>query len=166
MKHLAYLSLGTNLGNKEENLNTAVSLIKEQVGDVFLQSAPYVSEPWGFCSENCFLNNVLALHTEFTPRELLEATQQIERLMGRNHKSVDGQYEDRLIDIDILFYDALVMESSVLTIPHPLLHHRLFVLRPLAEIAPALCHPVLGKDIRELLDALLESENEGICKKY
>lgn len=163
MKHLAYLSLGTNLGNKEENLNTAIRLIEEQIGDVVRLSAPYISEPWGFCSENKFLNCALALHTEFEPEGLLVVTQRIEQLMGRVHKSMDGQYRDRLIDIDILFYDALVMHSPILTIPHPLLHRRMFVLKPLVEIAPTLRHPIFNKNILELLNILWLTEKEGKC---
>lgn len=163
MKHLAYLSLGTNLGNKEENLNTAIRLIEEQIGDVVRLSAPYISEPWGFCSENNFLNCALALHTEFGPEGLLVVTQRIEQLMGRVHKSMDGQYRDRLIDIDILFYDALVMHSPILTIPHPLLHRRMFVLKPLVEIAPTLLHPIFNKNILELLNILWQTEKEGKC---
>ena len=163
MKHLAYLSLGTHLGNKEENLNTAITLIEEQIGDVVHLSASYISEPWGFCSENNFFNCVLAMHTEFEPEELLIATQRIEQLMGRVHKSVDGQYRDRLIDIDILFYDTLVMHSPILTIPHPLLHRRMFVLKPLVEVAPTLRHPIFNKNILELLNILWQTEKEGKC---
>ncbi len=156
--HLAHLSLGTNLGNKEENLHTAMTLIEEQIGSITTQSALYVSAPWGFSSENTFLNNVVAVQTSLTPEALLNTTQRIERTLGRTHKSMNSQYADRLIDIDILFYDQQVMHTSTLTLPHPLMHRRLFVLEPLCEIAPTFIHPVLKKDIRTLCNEL-KSEN-------
>lgn len=136
-----YLSLGTNLGDKEKNLRTAVRLLEERIGKVDSLSAFYATEPWGFTSDNAFLNAAAGLHTPLTPLEVLEQTQEIERMMGRQHKSVDGVYADRLIDIDLLlgFDDtaALVrMDTPRLRLPHPLMHLRDFVLRPLAEIAP------------------------------
>ena len=158
--HLAYLSLGTNLGNKAQNLHIALTLIEEQVGTIVSQSAPYVSAPWGFTSENSFLNNAVMVETNLSPEELLETTQRIEHSLGRTHKTVNRQYSDRLIDIDILFYDDVVMDTPALTLPHPLLHRRLFVLQPLAEIAPTLVHPVLQKDIHTLCSEL---QDEEVC---
>lgn len=160
MTHLVYLSLGTNLGNKEENLRTAVTLIEEQVGTITSQSALYASAPWGFDSENTFLNNAIAVETSLTPEELLSVTQRIEHTLGRTRKSVDGQYSDRLIDIDILLYDDVVMHTPTLTLPHPLMHRRLFVLEPLNEIAPTLVHPLLQKEIATLCNEL---KAEGTC---
>lgn len=160
MTHLVYLSLGTNLGNKEENLRTAVTLIEEQVGTITSQSALYASAPWGFDSENTFLNNAIAVETPLTPEELLSVTQRIEHTLGRTRKSVDGQYSDRLIDIDILLYDDVVMHTPTLTLPHPLMHRRLFVLEPLNEIAPTLVHPLLQKEIATLCNEL---KAEGTC---
>lgn len=154
MTHLVYLSLGTNLGNKEENLRTAMTLIEEQVGTITSQSALYASAPWGFDSENTFLNNAIAVETSLTPEELLSTTQRIEHTLGRTHKSVDGQYSDRLIDIDILLYDDVVMHTPSLTLPHPLMHRRLFVLEPLSEIAPTMIHPLLQKEIATLYNEL------------
>ena len=160
MTHLVYLSLGTNLGNKEENLRTAMTLIEEQVGTITSQSALYASAPWGFDSENTFLNNAISVETSLTPEELLSTTQRIEHTLGRTHKSVDGQYSDRLIDIDILLYDDVVMHTPSLTLPHPLMHRRLFVLEPLSEIAPTLIHPLLQKEIATLYNEL---KAEGTC---
>lgn len=160
MTHLVYLSLGTNLGNKEENLRTAMTLIEEQVGTITSQSALYASAPWGFDSENTFLNNAIAVETSLTPEELLSTTQRIEHTLGRTHKSVDGQYNDRLIDIDILLYDDVVMHTPSLTLPHPLMHRRLFVLEPLSEIAPTMIHPLLQKEITTLCNEL---KAEGTC---
>ena len=160
MTHLVYLSLGTNLGNKEENLRTAMTLIEEQVGTITSQSALYASAPWGFDSENTFLNNAIAVETSLTPEELLSTTQRIEHTLGRTHKSVDGQYSDRLIDIDILLYDDVVMHTPSLILPHPLMHRRLFVLEPLSEIAPTMIHPLLQKEITTLCNEL---KAEGTC---
>ena len=160
MTHLVYLSLGTNLGNKEENLRTAMTLIEEQVGTITSQSALYASVPWEFNSENTFLNNAIAVETSLTPEELLSTTQRIEHTLGRTHKSVDGQYSDRLIDIDILLYDDVVMHTPSLILPHPLMHRRLFVLEPLSEIAPTMIHPLLQKEITTLCNEL---KAEGTC---
>lgn len=160
MTHLVYLSLGTNLGNKEENLRTAMTLIEEQVGTITSQSALYASAPWGFDSENTFLNNAISVETSLTPEELLSTTQRIEHTLGRTHKSVDGQYSDRLIDIDILLYDDVVMHTPSLTLPHPLMHRRLFVLEPLSEIASTMIHPLLQKEIATLCNEL---KAEGTC---
>ncbi len=146
----AYLSLGTNLGNKEENLKKAIEKIEERVGHVKAQSAFLPTEPWGFESTNSFLNAAVCVETELTPFELLKATQAIEREMGRTVKSTLGGYADRIIDIDILlYYDNVAVpvfdkekdwggtvriESPELTIPHPRMHERDFVLIPLKEI--------------------------------
>ncbi|WP_024992928.1 2-amino-4-hydroxy-6-hydroxymethyldihydropteridine diphosphokinase [Phocaeicola paurosaccharolyticus] len=148
---IAYLGLGTNLGNKDENLNGAVEYIRERVGRINSLSAFYVTEPWGFKSENSFLNAVCSVATDISPIELLYITKEIEKEMGRNKKSVDKIYSDRIIDIDILLYDDLIMQSEELTIPHPIMTERDFVMIPLAEIAPELVHPVLKKKMKEFL---------------
>jgi 2-amino-4-hydroxy-6-hydroxymethyldihydropteridine diphosphokinase len=148
---IAYLGLGTNLGNKDENLNGAVEYIRERVGRINSLSAFYVTEPWGFKSENSFLNAVCSVATDISPIELLYITKEIEKEMGRNRKSVDKIYCDRIIDIDILLYDDLIMQSEELTIPHPIMTERDFVMIPLAEIAPELVHPVLKKKMKEFL---------------
>ena len=138
---IAYLALGTNIGNKRRNMITAAALLAERVGDVLALSGFYETEPWGFQSENTFLNAALQLDTSLSPLELLKATQEIEIEMGRTQKS-NGAYHDRIIDIDILLYEDLVLQTPELTLPHPLMHERLFVMEPLAEIAPNVIHPV------------------------
>ena len=134
INHQVYLGLGSNLGDKEWNLSEAIRLIGERVGKVTGQSSFIETEPWGFESENCFLNAVIICQTTKTPREVLLLTQQIERDMGRRQKSVSVGYADRPIDIDILLYDDLTVDEPDLKIPHPLMHQRDFVMRPLKEI--------------------------------
>ena len=134
MKHQVYLSLGTNLGNRRGNIREAIERIGEQVGVVTRQSALYETKPWGFSSPNDFINVCVLVETELAPRQLLEATQRIEKEMGRTLKSVDGVYHDRIIDIDILTYDELKINEPDLKIPHPLMEEREFVMVPLREI--------------------------------
>ena len=134
INHQVYLGLGSNLGDKAWNLSEAIRLIGERVGQVLRQSSFIETEPWGFQSDNSFLNAVILCETDKTPREVLLLTQQIERDMGRRQKSVSVGYIDRTIDIDILLYDDLTIDEPDLQIPHPLMHQRDFVMRPLEEI--------------------------------
>ena len=150
-----YRGLGTNLGDKEQNLRDAVQKIEEQVGKIVSLSAFYITAPWGFSSDNSFLNAAVCVETKLSPLEVLQETQMIEKELGRTQKSVNRMYSDRLIDIDLLLYEDLVLSvisaSGVeLTLPHPLMTERDFVMKPLAEIAPGLVHPVLGKTMKEL----------------
>lgn len=147
---IAYLALGTNIGNKRRNMITAAALLAERVGDVLALSGFYETEPWGFQSDNTFLNAALQLETGLPPLELLKATQEIELEMGRTQKS-NGSYHDRIIDIDILLYDDLILQTPELTLPHPLMHERQFVMEPLAEIAPNVIHPVFKKPVVSLM---------------
>ena len=132
--HTVYLGLGTNLGDKEANLKMAVEEIKKRVGEVTSLSAFHSTEPWGFTSEHSFLNAVCCVYTEFSPFEVLHITQDIEKTLGRLKKSTGGIYSDRVIDIDILLYDDLHIDTPELTIPHPLMQERDFVMIPLKEI--------------------------------
>ncbi len=132
--HRVYLSLGANLGDRRANMNMAVELIDENVGKVVRRSSMIETEPLGFESDNKFLNMCVALDTQLSPLQLLHATQDIERQLGRKSKSVNGVYSDRLIDIDILLYDDLHIQTPELTIPHPHMRSRDFVMRPLMEI--------------------------------
>lgn len=131
---IAYLSLGTNLGDKRKNIAEAIKNIGELVGDVVRQSALYETEPWGFRSDNRFVNAAVCVDTQLSPRRLLKVTQRIEREMGRTLKSDGGEYHDRIIDIDILLYGDLHIDEPDLKIPHPLMHERDFVMTPLNEI--------------------------------
>ena len=122
------------MGRREENLRRAVLLIGERVGAVLRQSSVLETEPWGYESDNKFLNAVILCQTELSPRQLLQAVKQIERDMGRVTKSKACRYADRPIDIDILLYDNLTVDDPDLKIPHPLMHERDFVMIPLNEI--------------------------------
>ena len=129
MIHRVFLGLGSNLGDRETNIRKAISLIGERVGLVIRQSSLVETEPWGFESENKFLNGVILVETPLTPRQLLKTTQ---RTLGRKKKG--GGYVDRPIDIDILLYDNLTVDEPDLKIPHPLMEQRDFVMIPLREI--------------------------------
>ena len=139
--HTVYLSLGSNLGDKERNIVQAIVKINEKIGAVVRQSSLLITEPWGFESEHHFVNCAVCCKTTLTPRRLLNATQRIEREMGRTRKSLvikDGtprvEYHDRIIDIDILLYDDVTIDTPTLKIPHPLMQERDFVMIPLREI--------------------------------
>ena len=140
-----FLSLGSNLGNKRQNLESAVKLINERIGEISSLSSFYNTAPWGFDSDNSFLNAAACVYTDLTPDDILSETQKIEKEIGRIKKSVDGTYSDRIIDIDILTYDNMQINSPHLTIPHPLMTQRDFVMIPLAEIAPDEIHPISGE---------------------
>ena len=145
-----YLGLGTNLGDKEVQLRTAVNEIEKRIGRIMILSAFYTTIPWGLTSEHTFLSAACAVETSLNPYELLSVTQVIEKNLGRKHKSVDHHYADRLIDIDILFFDQIIIHEADLQIPHPLLTKRDFVLKPLVEITPELVHPINHLTIRKL----------------
>lgn len=132
--HQVYLGLGSNLGDCRKNLERAIRLIGDRVGQVTRQSSFIETEPWGFESPNKFMNAVILCETTRSPREVLLLTQQIERDMGRMKKSVSGGYADRAIDIDILLYDDVTIDEPDLKIPHPLMHQRDFVMIPLEEV--------------------------------
>ena len=147
---MVYLGLGTNLGDKEQNLRMSIKKIEERIGNVVSLSAFYATAPWGFSSENSFLNAAVCVETTLLPLQVLEETQRIERELGRTEKSVNGLYADRLIDIDLLLYDDRVMDAEGLILPHPLMTERRFVMEPLSENAPDVVHPVLHKTMKEL----------------
>lgn len=150
MRKLVYLSLGSNLGDRAANLQAAITRLAE-VGEVVAVSSLYETEPVDFAQQPWFLNCAVALSTEKMPKQLLTALLAIEQAMGRKRLQPKGP---RLIDLDILLFGNSLVDTAALTIPHPALHQRRFVLEPLAEIAPEQRHPVFKRTIRELRDAL------------
>ena len=155
-----YLGLGTNIGNRKENLTRAIEALSLALGHYTALSSFIETAPWGFDSDNAFLNCTVAFDTKLTPHQLLDTTENIERELGRTSKSNGGIYHDRVIDIDILLYGSETVSTERLTIPHPLMHMRDFVLEPLAQIAPHTVHPTTGKSI-EQLKAALYSDKKG-----
>lgn len=132
--HIAYLSLGSNLGDRHATMQQAIVLLGSQAGRVDRVSSAIETEPWGFESANKFLNMCVRITTTLSPEQLLVTTKDIELQLGRTTKSVNGQYHDRPIDIDILAYDDLHINTPSLTLPHPHMHERDFVMIPLREI--------------------------------
>lgn len=150
-RHTVYLGLGSNLGNKKSILESAVNEINNRIGTTVSRSDFFETQAWGFDSDNTFMNAVICISTVLEPMQILQTTQDIEKELGRTAKSVNGVYHDRTIDIDILLYDNEQIEFPQLTIPHPLMHRRRFVLEPLAQIAPTLIIPGVGRSVNELL---------------
>jgi len=149
-----YFSLGSNEGNRISSLVSATKLIQKRIGKVIQYSSVVESEPWGFNSETAFYNMVLLVETELTPHQLLTKVIGVETYLGRIRHGKG--YTNRIIDIDILFYDEEEINDMNLQIPHPLMQRRKFVLQPLAEIAPGLIHPILKISVAELLFRLNE----------
>ncbi|PMP68285.1 MAG: 2-amino-4-hydroxy-6-hydroxymethyldihydropteridine diphosphokinase [Thermodesulfobacterium geofontis] len=154
------LSLGSNLGNREKNLKKALQALKKLPLRIIKVSKIYESKPWGFKSPHLFLNLVLLGETSLSPWAFIFEIKKIEAKMGRKLKKKKF-YEDRLIDIDIIFYENLVIKSKSLTIPHPHMHERDFVIIPSLEIIPFWIHPIFKKSVAELYKDLNLSENKS-----
>jgi 2-amino-4-hydroxy-6-hydroxymethyldihydropteridine diphosphokinase len=160
MEKIAFIGLGTNLGNREENLCKAIEMIGKEIGEVVSCSSVYETEPWGFKSENEFLNAVIKVKTELKPSGLLGRILMIEAMLGRLREGKG--YSSRIIDIDILLYGCEIIKKKSLQIPHQLIQDRRFVLVPFCEIAPEMVHPVLNKTFAELLN---DCRDESVVKK-
>ncbi|MCW1734896.1 2-amino-4-hydroxy-6-hydroxymethyldihydropteridine diphosphokinase [Anaerorudis cellulosivorans] len=154
MAYRIFLGLGSNLGDKEKNIEEAYRRIEERIGKIVSKSAFYVTRPEGFLSENWFVNTVCEVVSDMPVDEVFAITQTIEKQLGRTKKSENGNYADRVIDIDMLMVDDSIIDTPELTVPHPRMHLRRFVLVPFAEIAPDVVHPVFKQSIRDLLEQL------------
>ena len=146
--HLAYLLIGSNLGDKTTYLKNAGSYIHQQCGQIVKQSSFYETEPWGFTEQPSFLNQALCIQTELAPAQLMHTLLQIESKMGRTRELKMGP---RIIDLDILQIDQQIVDTPLLQLPHPAMHLRRFALIPMVEIAPTLKHPQFNKTIAQLL---------------
>ncbi len=163
MKSKIYLLLGSNLESRIDFLRKAEKKISEKIGKIFKKSSVYESKSWGFESEQIFLNQVVLVETSLKPIQLLETTQAIEKQIGRIEKTHNQGYKDRKIDIDILFYDDLIIKTKNLIIPHCLLHERRFTLLPMCEIAKNYNHPIFNQNIQFLLN---HCKDKQFIKKF
>ena len=150
MKHTVFLALGSNLGDRAANLGEALRRLPPAV-NVLAASPVYETPPWGYTDQPAFLNQVAKAETELSPSDLLAHLKQVETLIGRQ---ATFKYGPRIIDLDILFYDQVIVETPTLRVPHPHLAERAFVLLPLVDLEPDLMHPALGKTVRQLLDGV------------
>jgi 2-amino-4-hydroxy-6-hydroxymethyldihydropteridine diphosphokinase len=150
LAHIIYLALGTNLGERLDNLRTALSAFAPQIR-IQEESRVYETEPWGYADQPAFLNMVVRAGTDLSPRDLLGRLKELEASLGRIPGFRNGP---RLIDLDILFYDNLRLDIPGLVIPHPRLHERAFVLVPLADVAPDLLLPALGRSVAQIVETL------------
>jgi 2-amino-4-hydroxy-6-hydroxymethyldihydropteridine diphosphokinase len=148
--HEVWLCLGSNIGNKRSNLAKSIEFLLEDGATIVSESAIYVSKSWGYKSKNDYYNICLLIETLRDPKSCLRHLREIEFSMGRI-KNVD-EYEDRIIDLDILLFDDLIINSDDLIVPHPKMQERMFVLKPLAEIAPEKLHPIEKKTIKQLVE--------------
>lgn len=149
-KNVTYLSLGSNLGNKKENIKKAVKCVEKSIGTIVQISNYYISESWGFRS-NDFLNNMIEVETCFSPVQLFNRIKIIEKELGAFHNSLLEEYQPRTIDIDIIYYNKILYNQKLLKIPHVNMHNRKFVLLPFLELNEYIKHPVFNKNVSELL---------------
>ena len=154
-----YLQLGSNIGDRLDNLDQSIKIITERIGNVLEKSSVYESTPWGVENQRNFLNQVIFVKSNFDPYTILDLVLQIEKDMGRIRIEKWGK---RIIDIDILFIDDLIIESENLCIPHEFIAKRKFVLQPMCEIAPGFIHPKLNKTISQLLEECIDDEKVNV----
>lgn len=165
MMRVAGINIGTNLGDKGRNLRFAVEEIERLLGCRARKSSVYVTEPWGYQSDSPFFNIAIEVDTDLDGSRLLEVVGEVERAAGTGaHRDGDGQYIDRLLDIDIIYLGSEVIDTETLSMPHPRMAERAFVLVPLAEVNPTWRHPLTGLTAGEMIARLPESELEGVGK--
>lgn len=158
-----YILIGGNLSDREKALNYAIKEISKSIGKILSTSSIFESEPWGFDSSDLFLNQVVIVHTELTPHTTLKNLQDIEIKFGRIKQK--GHYESRTIDLDILFYDHLLINDKELQVPHPHLHKRKFTLSPLVEIARDFIHPLMNKSMFDLAQECPDNSQVALFKE-
>jgi 2-amino-4-hydroxy-6-hydroxymethyldihydropteridine diphosphokinase len=152
-----YLSIGSNLGDKYQNIRNAYKAIQQHIGEITSKSSIYITPPWGFKSDSDFYNSILEVYTSLKPKDLLATIKQIEKDLGRQKKQ-SNVYESRLIDIDIIDYNQQIFNDTDLSVPHPLMSERSFVVVPLSQINPNWIHPKTQKNIKEIKAHLKEKE--------
>ncbi len=145
--HKVYIGVGTNLGDKYNNIYLAYQQIQKLVGNITSKSSIYISEPWGFKATELFFNTVIEVYTQLSPKQLLNTLKNIEKKMGRKEKT-STEYQSRIIDLDILFFDDMTINNKHLTIPHPHFKQRDFVYMPLLEIDENIINPITNKKVR------------------
>lgn len=151
MVESTYIILGSNIGKKEETIEAAIVDIERYIGQVNKQSSFYKTSPWGFDSDSYFLNKVICINTKLTPRNMMQQLLNIEDKLGRVRDVNSKGYTSRTIDLDVLFIGDAIVKEDIITVPHPRIESRKFVLTPMHEIAPNFIHPVSNKSISELL---------------
>lgn len=152
-KHEVVIGLGSNIGDRKQNLELAIAEMEKVFECTAKCSRFYQSEAWGFDTNDLFLNCCIIITTHFSPKEVLNETQSIELKLGRVKKSKNNVYESRVIDLDILYFGNLILETETLIIPHPLIYDRAFVVRPLADVRPLYIDPVKRVSILDILAA-------------
>lgn len=163
MKGISLILMGSNLGQREDIMNQAVNMMLDRCGELIGKSLIYETEPWGFTAEQNFLNQVVAIRTEMTPHNLLREFMSIEKELGRVRIGIG--YQSRPIDLDILYYDDLIINDDELIIPHPRLQKRRFTLLPLNDVASDFVHPILKKTNKELLEECEDTSEVTLYKK-
>jgi len=153
--NIIYIQLGSNMGNRKSYIEKSMQQIEQEIGNIICSSKIYESSPWGVSIQNHFLNSVIKIESELSSSILLKKLQEIENNLGRVRLRKWGE---RTIDIDILFYNNEIIKTEKLNIPHPLLHERKFVLIPLSKIAPNYIHPILKKNVSDLLSECKDSQ--------
>lgn len=159
---IAHINIGSNLGNRAENINRAVSILDSHVGKVAALSRSIESKPWGYNSPHPFLNIGVNIETDLTADHILYVLKEIEQTIapGEQHRNTSGKYTDRTIDLDLICLGNLIYDNSLLTLPHPRMSQREFVLLPLAEILPDWIHPTLKLSAKEMIDILYNKNTQ------
>jgi 2-amino-4-hydroxy-6-hydroxymethyldihydropteridine diphosphokinase len=159
--HIAYISAGSNLGNRLENCRQGITALTRFGGSrILAQSRVYMTEPVDYKDQDWFINSVVKLETTCNPFELLDQIKSVQKAAGRLADVI--RYGPRVLDLDIIFFDNLILDTDRLVVPHPRMHQRRFVLKPICDIDPTIIHPVLKKDVQTLLDGLDKDEQKVI----